>query len=222
MNKFKIKNYGFTLAEVLITLGVVGVVAAMTLPSVIKHHKQLETVNKLKKIYTILNQALKLSEAENGEFVNWDNISNGTDYFEKYWKPYLKVIKICATYSDCGYSSSTPFKNVKGKIFENHVVAPNTRATFILNNGCLVIMYTRSGTESKPNNLIIFDLNGGKAPNTYGKDIFRFNRNEKGIIYPEGYQSSKNTINSNCKSSGEYCAAKIIQDGWKIEKDYPW
>ena len=45
---------GFTLAEVLITLGVIGVVAAMTMPSLVAHYKEKQTVVALKKFYSIL------------------------------------------------------------------------------------------------------------------------------------------------------------------------
>ncbi len=52
------KNYsGFTLAEVLITLGIIGVVAALTMPSVINNYKEKETIAKLKKTYSVLSQA---------------------------------------------------------------------------------------------------------------------------------------------------------------------
>ena len=51
------KNRAFTLAEVLITLGIIGVVAAMTLPTVVNKYKEKETVTKLKKFYSIISQS---------------------------------------------------------------------------------------------------------------------------------------------------------------------
>lgn len=55
----------FTLAEVLITLGIIGVVAAMTLPSLVGNYKKKQAVTQLQKVYTVLNQALRQSEAAN-------------------------------------------------------------------------------------------------------------------------------------------------------------
>ena len=55
-----------TVGEVLITLGVIGVVAAMTMPTLIKKYQQHVAVTQLKKAYTELNQAIKFSEAEYG------------------------------------------------------------------------------------------------------------------------------------------------------------
>ncbi|PWL80398.1 hypothetical protein DBY21_01910 [Candidatus Gastranaerophilales bacterium] len=58
---------GFTLAEVLITLGIIGIVAAMTLPSVIGKYQKKVTVERLKKVYTSLSQALIYSVKDNDE-----------------------------------------------------------------------------------------------------------------------------------------------------------
>ena len=96
-----IRRAAFTLAEVLITLGIIGVVAAMTMPSVIGHYKKQETISKLKKAYTSINQALRMSEIDNGEYEYWDSaLSLGpSEYLQKYWLPYFNVLKICNTYS---------------------------------------------------------------------------------------------------------------------------
>lgn len=48
--RFSSYLYGFTLAEVLITLGIIGIAASMTMPSLIQNHKEKETVAKLKKL----------------------------------------------------------------------------------------------------------------------------------------------------------------------------
>lgn len=62
----------FTLAEVLITLGIIGVVAAITLPSVIANYQKEETVAKLKKTYSVVNQAILQSIVENDDYSNWE------------------------------------------------------------------------------------------------------------------------------------------------------
>ena len=50
---------GFTLAEVLITIGVIGIVAAMTLPMLLVNHREKEMVTRLKKVYTNISQAMQ-------------------------------------------------------------------------------------------------------------------------------------------------------------------
>ncbi len=63
---------GFTLAEVLITLAIIGVVAALTIPTVVRNYQKQQTVVKLKKVYSVLNQAFNNSQAENGMYQTWD------------------------------------------------------------------------------------------------------------------------------------------------------
>ena len=58
---------GFTLAEVLITLTVIGVVAALTLPTVISHHNKKVVETKLAKFYSTMNEAIQRSIIDNGE-----------------------------------------------------------------------------------------------------------------------------------------------------------
>ena len=59
------RKIAFTLAEFLIILGIIGVVAALTLPSVIERHQKLETVTKLKKAYSTLSQAIERAKVDN-------------------------------------------------------------------------------------------------------------------------------------------------------------
>lgn len=100
----------FTLAEVLITLAVVGVVAAMTIPTLISNYKKHTIETKLKRFYSTMNQAIKLSEIDNGSILNWewleyDNIEdetlgnyrktkNGLEFYNKYLGPYLRTLKV--------------------------------------------------------------------------------------------------------------------------------
>lgn len=66
----KIKN-AFTLAEVLITLGIIGIVASLTLPGLIQNNSKTTVEAKLKKFYTNINQAIMLSEAKYGDRNYW-------------------------------------------------------------------------------------------------------------------------------------------------------
>ena len=210
------KLNAFTLAEVLITLGVIGVIAAITMPSVVKKYQKISTVTKLKKVYTTLNQAIKLSEAENGEYEYWEQISDiGEDaYFNKYWKPYLKSAKICNTYQACGYKSNSPWVNLQGTNAQTPGVTYVGRLSLILTDGAFVSIQTLSG--GKIISTIYVDINAGNLPNKLGRDAFYFTRTNKGqVVASEG---------NNCTPSGvgTSCAKKIIEDGWQIMDDYPW
>ena len=66
----------FTLAEVLITLGIIGIVAALTIPAIITNYQKKATVVHLHKVYAQLKNMVKLSELDNGSMDGWD-IPNG-------------------------------------------------------------------------------------------------------------------------------------------------
>ena len=92
------KNSAFTLAEVLITLAVIGIVAAMTIPTLINKYQEKVTVTKVKKMYSTLNQAVKLAEVDNGPVATWNlpgYTNGGSQMFYSYLQPYLRVTKEC-------------------------------------------------------------------------------------------------------------------------------
>ena len=220
------KRPAFTLAEVLITLGIIGVVAAMTMPSVIGHYKRQETLSRLKKAYTTINQALKLSETENGEYVYWDTgYSLGPKaYIEKYWLPYFNVLKVCNTHSECGYENNQPYTYMNGQKADNSLTYQILRIPFITTDGILYSISVRAGNDATKDSSIFIDINGSKGPNIIGKDYFIFTRVAGKGILPQCYEKSKRDIDADCSSTGKgnCCAQRIIMNGWQFPKDYPY
>ncbi len=92
MNKEKLsQKNGFTLAEVLITLGIIGVVAALTIPTLVQNYQEKVTVNKVKKMYSTLSNAYELIKIDNGDYSQWgigtdtkDDALSLREKFEKY------------------------------------------------------------------------------------------------------------------------------------------
>ncbi len=88
----------FTLAEILVTIGIIGVVAALTMPSLIQNYKKKEYSTRLKRFYSTMSQAIKLSEIDNDNITNWDyslnvdkELTEPTEKFlKKYILPYIK------------------------------------------------------------------------------------------------------------------------------------
>ena len=223
MKKINCKKFGFTLAEVLITLGVIGVVAAMTMPTLIKNYKKHVTETRLKQTYTLLSQAFYMAQAKSGEFSEWDR-ANGKTFFDTYWRPYLKVAKECTT-TGCGYK---PIKNdlifYKPDGFTSNWAFnynPYSRYGVLLSNGTFIFFITETETATPQNvNIIRVDINYTKSPNTLGKDVFAFEYSAEGIK-PYGYDADDITQKNNCKTSGEFCSSLIMKNGWKIPNDYP-
>ena len=220
MNKF-----AFTLAEVLITLGIIGVIAAITLSSLIQNYQKQEVASKLKKSYANLQNALQASIAENGDMTTWDFSSNldhsGVEsnyFFNKYIVPYYKNIKK----SNQNYI----IKSIDG------VNSQHALNNITLTDGTLIAI----GLKYQRYMWMYIDINADKGPNRLGKDIFMLSiypKSNKLIFHSQGqtnaqlksnydgggYQCAKGT---NTTYAGAKCGAKIMLDGWKISDDYPW
>lgn len=219
-------KWAFTLAEVLITLGIIGIVAAMTLPALVGNYQKNVAVNKLQKVYNILSNAIRRAEADHGEYKDWEDGSTagiGAEaYFNKYWKPYIKVLKVCDTFQECNYKDLHPFLQADGSMHGTDFIRRNYRVPFIVADGVMINVLT--GGDGGSNESIIVDINGGNLPNKMGRDVFMFIRvSGKGIV-PWGYDRSPEDIDENCSKngSGEACSAKMMKDGWQIKSDYPW
>lgn len=228
-------NKGFTLAEILITLSVIVVIAAMTMSTLIKNYQKKVTVEKLRSAYSIFQQAIKLSEAHNGEIINWDFPNLNKDEFktfaETYLVPYVKGKKVT------GYSGPWAMSKTQAYIFDSQ-----KSPFYQLPNGMVFGFFSQGYGY-----LIWVDINGRKAPNMAGKDIFLFRFHPKTrALEIEGIHCSRNIITgvqeghcidgdfvmyyygANCKLAensryaGGSCGALIVKDGWKISEDYPW
>lgn len=213
----------FTLSEVLITLGIIGIVAALTIPHVIDNYKKQVTVAKLQKAYTTLNQAFKQSEVDNGSSEFWqetDKISVD-EYFNTYWKKYFNHITLCKTAKECGYKSSNPFLKFNGT--KNGTIGIVSSRVFFKTSDDIFYLFIDKTTNEKGEITYAFpyvciEINGGKEPNKYGIDVFLFKRVAGKGIVPYGNEVTLSAIKANCnsKSGGGYCAARIMKEGWEI------
>ena len=215
----------FTLAEVLITLGIIGIVAAMTIPTLMKKYEQKITITKLKKTYSLLQQAYKLSVVDNGEFHDWNltTTSDPVEYVKTFWLPYFKGAKLCETYSDCGYTKARPWNKPSGAVSSEDVTGSVYRSAFILQDGTVISFRIPPVNQVEPSAKINIDINGEKFPNVAGKDYFFLGVNERGV-FPLYADYTNEEINDLCKNPAKAnaCFAKIVNDGWEFKNDYPW
>lgn len=227
-----LKKYkGFTLAEVLITLGIIGIVASLTLPNIIVNYKKKQTVTQLKKVYSVLSQAYEMSKSENESSEYWidNSVAVNTDavkkYVQKYWLPYFKSIQECSKYGDCAYNVGATSLNGTDSLG----LVGNNRYTIILGDGTLIAFVPFSWDDNLQiqywggDQKFYVDLNGAKKPNIIGKDVFIFKLSDNKLM-ANCQTLSKSQIDSNCSKTGNCmcCAGKIIRDNWEIKDDYPW
>ena len=146
------RKCAFTLAEVLITLGIIGVVAAMTLPSVIQNYQKKITVERLKKTYSTLSQAVQMSVKDNDNIETWDFSLSTQEFMDKYVIPYIKDIAR-----------------------ENPSYEPaRSSKKFALADGTTIEAWSWVHPRVKPFVELKVDINGNNKPNLVGRDIFFF------------------------------------------------
>lgn len=92
-NRFLNSKYAFTLAEVLITLVVVGIIAALTIPTTISTYRKSVVESRLKASFSNLSNAVNRSVVDNGSIVLWD-YSDYENFTNKYILPYVKMQKV--------------------------------------------------------------------------------------------------------------------------------
>ena len=229
----------FTLAEVLITLAIIGVVAAVTLPTVVANYQKKQTVTKLKKMYTLLNQVIQRAEAEYGETEGWDYKTMGStdeekyNYFiDNYLIKYLNVAKKCdfEHISECmnypngwmnGWGSSLTVTN--GEIGGRSVLTSDGVGIRFWPGGLV------TGSTYPQHMHFAVDLNGPKGKGIYGKDVFKMTINFAGAKHgvhmngnTEKEPAARETLYEDCIYYGQYCGALIQLDNWEIKDDYPW
>ena len=225
----RLRMTAFTLAETLITLGIIGIVAAMTIPTLISNYQKKQTVTKLQKAISVVNQAYRLAYDDVGEATPQEAFDMSTSkYFEKYWAPYLKVSLYCTSMSQCGYKENQPYrhKNITRQA-EVYMVDTRTRTTFYTPDGFLYVIMVSGGTTPTAQSSIWVDINGASKPNVIGKDLFILRRKidgEKGgVVVPDCYDKTDDYVNSECLNGNNFCCAeKIKRAGWKIDKSYQW
>lgn len=224
---------GFTLAEVLITLGIIGVVAAMTMPSLITKYQKNVTAERLKKVYSVLSNAAKRSEVETGEEAKyWQYPPNSYDldfiqFFQKHYIPYLNVASECIS-SNCFSKEHYSIHNNNGGFLANYIVK--------LNDGTLLSFLPSGGAGYI---WVYADINGKKGPNKEGRDIFvldiigskigkpvRFygeSLSDSALKTHQAYGCSKAIMEKGDIYAGHFCGERIMRNGWKIpDDDYPW
>ena len=226
------KKYAFTLAEVLITLGIIGVVAAMTLPTVINKYQEKVTVTKLKKFYSVLSQSYLFATEQYGPPSEWGILgrdSGSQDNDEEYYNAQnailirdrlfanVKKVQDCnnaKNQKSCGMGNAYYHLN-GGK--DSVVMGDNakTASSLVLDGSSVLIIANAPGQSrgtgalSKTYAIIYLDTNGPKPPNVFGKDFFMFYLTNQNIT-PTGTEQETFWPFNSCKTRGIGCTAWVI------------
>lgn len=205
------KSSGFTLAEVLIALVVIGVVAAMTIPNATAGTRKTEYSGRLRKFYGTITQA-QIRASAIGE--NWDIWCEDTN------KDYDASTKTVSAFAE---------KYLLPHISVNKVGTENGKYTIHLSDGTNFYMTKEQCIH------FYYDANGDRKPNVNGRDKYRFtycpttiDRSvidaQTGILIAYPWQAGKTRAQAltACKSNPDTCSKLLMMDSWEYKDDYPY
>lgn len=221
----------YTLSEVLITLGIIGLVAEMTIPTLVSDINDQAQKNTLKVVYSQLLQATISLEKENGDTLRglWGHTDNHIHSEQMYavFRPALNVVKSCPNYTGGNGEGCWPpvatkqmTSGANDETFHNWpgvILANGASVTFQISGDRTDRVYNRAKYDSIIG-IININTNGAKKPNTFGKDVFRvFVPAQNGLI-PYG-SVEINTVHdwqwespTTCQEggTGRACTAKAL------------
>jgi len=240
----------FTLAEVLITLGIIGIVAVLVLPGIITDYNKKVASARLKKFYSTLAQATIRSTVDNGEVYEWtfpggmsDSTVKVIDWYNTYYKPYMKGI-------DPVYVEDTDKSIFLGWNFSGDLKANALKLNFP--DGTSALLYKGYCID------FIYDINAKRLPNKEGHDQFRFlvcpplqgtgqycldgdkrpvcaygtanihncatggQSNDTVTMPCQGKTNLRDEAMAQCKRLPAACSALLEIDGWEFKSDYPY
>lgn len=224
-----LRRKGFTLAEVLITLGIIGIVAAMTMPTLMSKYREQTTMTKLKKFYTTMSQVQLRAIAEHGEVDSWDWVpkdgeSNNQivlDWYNKYFGQYLNDTKI-----------------IDRKVLKDNELVDGG-ITVQLADGTILNVANFAGGYLHLNYFTNYKTFMDETA-VHGKDSFLFGfsadtrsaeqnclKRINGYICGPNENSLKNDSWGGCyvknpTKGNVYCTRLLQINGWKVPKDYPF
>lgn len=227
------KKKAFTLAEVLITLGIIGVVAALTMPSLMSNYRRKVAETQLKQTYSILLNAVTKGEQQvDAPFIGSYPMSYHHDICPTGYEFYACNNAMYQDFLKDNLSDNVlELKEGQGVNLTNSIASTLFGKKFILPNNTVVCLYGGAFT------VILKNSSKKSTELAIGKNTFRFGkvhttdyeyatRGKPPALMPMYGTVSRDKLKTDCQSSNadtslNACSQLFIQDGLTFKKDYP-
>ncbi len=215
------RKFGFTLAEMFITIAIVGVVSALTIPVLVTNYQANVRIAQLQKVYNEISGAIVAAIAdERTDALDYTYVYEDVDGAVDFLSKYLKVSSRCNS-SECMAPTYRSLDGTaSGSIFQNSVPCVTLNMGAVV---CVPSIQHDDGYNGHSGMSVVIDVNGQNAPNTNGRDLFQF------VVYSDGSIGNSYQPQSNGASAGRCeqfadkasyagsCFSKIVADGWKMD-----
>ena len=229
----------FTLAEVLVTLGIIGVVSAMTVPTLMQNHQRKTYVTQLHKVYNEMQQAF-LQEITDKNALNLKEAGLTTDEaVVNFMKKRFKVIQDCEDkFEPCFADEYSSMDGSERGSLVNGTRNPYSSCYTIASGASICLGELSTENEEQLSGALYVDINGQKGPNVGGRDMFTMRYYNDGSIdvyrvTPECRVNSascvgscgsepkeirENRFNGVCviSNAGDDCIGKLLNDNWEM------
>ena len=221
----------FTMAEVLVTIGIIGIVAAMTIPALINRYKTFVLMQQFKKVYSAIAVATEKVQFDMGENVKCFYGPGGSwadcPLFYNELAKQLNEIQVCngkalergclpkefykkpedlykELYPDLGSDDEVnKYFSSRCPGFSTENIKNNDKV-YVLNGGFLIITYYNRGSAP----LFIVDINGKNRPNKWGHDLFIFQFEKRKLS--DSYFVIEPTLNAGLVEKGGFTAIEFF------------
>ena len=220
-NRLDFDNHnGFTLAEVLVTLGIIGVVSAMTVPTLVQNYQRKSYVTQLHKVYNELGQACERYVSDNGYVsLRESRLINNQAEMARFVTTYFKVTKDCGNrYYDSNGNKCYPktFSSLDGTEVTDVSPGEDTNGDGVVDENDKV--HSSSWFNELDRNAIVMqvetDINGPQGPNITGRDIFTMDVRSDCMVYDADWTKDSTIDTTHAWPTG---IGKIIADGWEMK-----
>lgn len=220
----------FTLAETLITLAIIGIIAVLTIPTLLHNIKVKQTVVGVKEAYSIAANAIKMAEIEYGPVPTWEigqhDSEAGANKLANIIFQYMKTVKTCKS-SEKGCFAEY-YKNLQGSAYQWQPDTHSKYSRAMLENGMSIAVWSSGSGCPNVNGQsicfsILFDINGKKPPNQAGFDYFIYTYYLNEGFVPAGKVQMTTRYGTTCQyngtsaSNGANCTAWVM---YKENMDY--
>lgn len=240
------KKYAFSVAEILLTLSIIGIIITFCLPALLLSYKKNTTAVTLKDVYKELNVTITNLTLRNGctDLVCKDLLTNFTSYLTSEYqinktcidtggdcwnnKVYLNINKN-STDSINYNESGNNFVDAKDRIYNIEIIDPTCNTSEAINVSAADTVPLRHKLK-KVCGYITVDIDGNKNTNIYGVDVFKFvlTNTKNSYLYPFGgkyhthyWRGIDAEVSPSCQPennffNGETCGGRIMEENWKI------
>ncbi len=209
----KEKRKGFTLSELLVTLGIIGVISAITIPQLSMGMQKRQAGPQLSRVVSQVELGCQNliqyenSKATDGSYIN--NLSSVPDLSVTKLAPFIGAQKTSETVQT---SNIKQYGSVPGALLMQSAYAADTTT------GSDAITVTSTEDPNVVVLRMLIDVNGSNnKPNAYGKDIFEFGLTNSCKMVPYGLTTYETDCADDNISDGRACSARVVADGWKVK-----